>query len=71
VVPHVDKGVYFGLNEVAALIWNQLQKPRKVQEIRDAILRKYEVPMSNASANCSRYLENSPKMVHIRDATAT
>ena len=52
VVLHVDKGVYFGLNEVATLIWNQLQKPRKVQEIRDAILREYEV----SNEQCEREL---------------
>ena len=43
VILHVDKGLYFGLNEVGTLIWDQVQQPRKVQEIRDAILRKYEV----------------------------
>ena len=43
VVLHFDKGLYFGLNEVATLIWNQVQQPRKVQEICDAILGEYEV----------------------------
>jgi Coenzyme PQQ synthesis protein D (PqqD) len=43
VVLHFDKGVYFGLNEVGTLIWNQVQQPRKVQEICDAILGEYEV----------------------------
>ena len=43
VVLHYDKGLYFGLNEVGTLVWNQVQQPRKVQEIRDAILREYEV----------------------------
>jgi hypothetical protein len=43
VVLHFDKGLYFGLNEMGTLIWNQVQQPRKVQEIRDAILREYDV----------------------------
>ena len=43
VVLHYDKGLYFGLNEVGTLVWNQVQQPRKVHEIRDAILRVYEV----------------------------
>jgi Coenzyme PQQ synthesis protein D (PqqD) len=73
VVLHFDKGLYFGLNEVGTLIWNQVQQPRKVQEIRDAILREYEV----SNEQCERELltllgelsENG--LVQIRDATAT
>jgi hypothetical protein len=73
VVLHFDKGLYFGLNEVGTLIWNQVQQPRKVQEIRDAILREYEV----SNAQCERDLitllgelsENG--LVQIRDATVT
>ena len=43
VILHYDKGLYFGLNEVGTLVWKQVQNPRTVQEIRDAILREYEV----------------------------
>jgi len=73
VVLHFDKGLYFGLNEVGTLIWNQVQQPRKAQGIRDAILREYEV----SNEQCERELltllgelsENG--LVQIRDATAT
>src|ERR1700747_3257422 len=72
VVLHFDKGVYFGLNEVGTLIWNQVQQPRKVQEIRDAILREYEV----SDEQCERDLfallrELSDKgLVEVHDAKA-
>lgn len=72
VVLHFDKGLYFGLNEVGTLIWNQVQQPRKVQQIRDAILREYEV----SSEQCERDLfallgELSEKgLVEVRDAAA-
>jgi hypothetical protein len=52
VVLHYDKGLYFGLNEVGTLVWNQVQQPRKVQEIRDAILREYEI----SAEQCERDL---------------
>ena len=52
VVRHFDKGLYFGLNEVGTLIWNQVQQPRTVQETRDAILREYEV----SNEQCEREL---------------
>ncbi len=72
VVLHFDQGLYFGLNEVGTLIWNQLQQPRKVQEIRDTILREYEV----SNEECERDLfsllrELSDKgLVEVRDAQA-
>ena len=40
---NVKTGRYFGLDEVGALIWSLIQKPRTVNEIRDAILKEYNV----------------------------
>jgi hypothetical protein len=71
VVLHYDKGLYFGLNEVGTLVWNQVQQPRTVQEIHDAILREYEV----SGEQCERDLiallgQLSEKgLVEVRNAT--
>ena len=35
-------GEYYGLNEVAASIWKQIQEPRTVSEVRDALLAEYD-----------------------------
>lgn len=72
VVLHFDQGVYFGLNEVGTLIWNQVQQPRKVQEIRDAILREYEVSHEQCERDLFSLLrELSDKgLVEVHDATA-
>ncbi|NET08636.1 MAG: PqqD family protein [Symploca sp. SIO2B6] len=43
-------GVYYGLNSVGAMIWNLIQEPRKVNEIRDTILAKYKIE----SEQCDR-----------------
>jgi hypothetical protein len=70
VILHFDKGLYFGLNDVGTFIWNQIQKPQKVQDIRDAILLEYQV----SSEQCERDLltllgELSEKgLVEVRDA---
>ena len=40
---HLKAGVYYGLNDVGARIWSLLQEPRSVKEIRETILREYEV----------------------------
>ena len=43
IVLNMKSGVYFGMEQVAALIWNLVEKPRSVAEIRDAIMKEYEV----------------------------
>jgi hypothetical protein len=36
-------GVYYGLDTVGARIWNLIQEPRMVSEVRDILLEEYEV----------------------------
>jgi hypothetical protein len=43
VILHFDSGNYFGLNDVGTLVWRMIDQPRSVRELRDAILREYEV----------------------------
>jgi Coenzyme PQQ synthesis protein D (PqqD) len=39
----LNKGVYYGLDPIGAKVWSLLQQPRRVSEIRDAVLQEYEV----------------------------
>jgi hypothetical protein len=50
VILHLDEGVYYGLNEVGARVWQLVQKPLTVAEIVDAIVAEYEVER----AQCQR-----------------
>ena len=43
VILNLKSGAYYGLNAVGARIWNLLQEPRTVSEIRDTLLAEYEV----------------------------
>lgn len=36
-----DKGEYFGLNPVAASVWNQISVPCTLEMVRDALLAEY------------------------------
>src|SRR3954470_2490082 len=38
----MSDGEYYGLNEVAASIWQLIQEPRTVLEVRDALLVEFE-----------------------------
>lgn len=39
----LKSGIYYGLDAVGAQIWSLLQEPRTVEEIRDVLVREYEV----------------------------
>lgn len=43
VILDLKAGVYYGLNDVGARIWNLTQEPKTVNEIRGGILSKYLV----------------------------
>jgi hypothetical protein len=43
VILNLQDGVYYGLNDLGARIWNLLQEPRTVRKIRDILLQEYEV----------------------------
>ncbi len=40
---NLKTSTYFGLNTVGASIWKLIQEPKKVTEIRDAIIEEYDV----------------------------
>ena len=40
---NLKTSTYFGLNTVGASIWKLIQEPKKVTEIRDAIVEEYDV----------------------------
>jgi hypothetical protein len=40
---NLQNGVYYGLNPVGAHIWNLIQQPVTFGEVRDALLREYDV----------------------------
>jgi len=43
VILHVRSGKYYGLANVGARIWHLLQEPATVSDIRDVIMREYDV----------------------------
>lgn len=57
IVLNFQSGGYYGLNEVCTSIWNLIQEPKKVEEIRDAILEEYEVESEQCSQDLLRLLQ--------------
>jgi hypothetical protein len=45
-------GSYYGLDRVGVFVWDLLQEPRQISDIRDAIFAQYDVEL----AQCERDL---------------
>ena len=66
---NLKAGVYYGLNEVGTRIWKLIQEPRRVGELRDAILEEYEVEPDRCEADIiallQAFMENG--LIEVRD----
>jgi hypothetical protein len=62
--------VYYGLNPVGARIWNLLQRPRSVGELRDTILDEYAVESAQCERDLLELLEKmrSEGLIQVRSA---
>ncbi|MHB8383829.1 MAG: PqqD family peptide modification chaperone [Candidatus Binataceae bacterium] len=49
---NLKSGIYYGLDEVGATVWDLIASPRCVGEIRDALMQSYDVD----AAQCLRDL---------------
>lgn len=56
VILGMTDGVYYGLNPVGAFIWNQIQEPKKVEEIRDLILEEFDIGLDECEADLMELL---------------
>ena len=73
VILHLDRSVYFGLNEVGTIVWNQIQNPCTIREIRDAVVSEYEVSEDRCEQDVRELLAELLKqgLIEVRDATAS
>ncbi|NJK41360.1 MAG: lasso peptide biosynthesis PqqD family chaperone [Acaryochloridaceae cyanobacterium SU_2_1] len=57
VILNLKTGMYFGLNEVGASIWNLLKEPRLVSDILALIQQDYEVQASQCEQDVLALLQ--------------
>lgn len=64
--------VYYGLDPVGARIWNLLQQPRTVGDLRDALLAEYEVDEDRCERDLLGLLEKmrDEGLIQVRSAAA-
>ena len=68
----LKNSVYYGLDPVGARIWNLLQQPRTVSELRDALLAEYEVDAERCERDLLGLLEKMREegLIQVRSAAA-
>lgn len=56
-VLNLKNSVYYGLESVGAFVWNLVQRPRSVAELRDALLQEYDVEPGRCESDLLALLE--------------
>jgi len=52
----LDQGVYYGLNDTGSFLWNLMQKPVRVNEMRAALVEEFDVDADTAGKDLLRVL---------------
>jgi len=70
---NLKTSVYFGLNAVGASIWDLIQQPKTVTEIKDAILEEYDVEPGRCEADLLKLLQelSDHNLIEVKDGAAT
>lgn len=58
VILNLNSGVYYGLDPVGARVWELLQEARPLSEIRDQIVREFDVTAEQCEQDLAQLLKN-------------
>ena len=72
VILNLSSGVYYGLNEVGARIWQIIQAPCSLEKIQNALLEEYDVPPDVCKQEILKLLLElkNANLIEISDETA-
>jgi hypothetical protein len=54
---NLKNSVYYGMNPVGTHVWNLLKQPRKIADLRDAIVEEYDVDTDRCGRDMLELLE--------------
>ncbi len=68
VVLGLSESAYFGLKGAGAFLWEHIQTPLTVREMRDRMLEEYEVDSQQAEADLNNFLSElmEAKLIEVR-----
>jgi len=63
--------VYYGVDPVGARVWNLLQQPKSVGQLRDSLVEEYEVDSARCERDLLAFLEHMLKegLIEVKDPT--
>jgi len=72
VILDVNAGLYFSLDNVGAMVWQLIQQPRTVKDVRQAILDEFEVSADVCERDLTALLRDlaERRLIEIQDAAA-
>jgi len=72
VILSLKNGTYYGLDPLGAHIWELIQKPRPVLEVRDAILSEYDVSAEQCETDLIALLDEleSEGLIEVRNGAS-
>ena len=53
----MTEGVYYGLDEVGARIWDEMQEPISIEELLDRIVREYDVDLDRCERDLIQFCQ--------------
>lgn len=68
---NLKSGMYYGLNEVGARIWQLISEPKTVEEVYETVLKEYEVEPECLEQNLLDVLQQLADhgLIEVRDGT--
>lgn len=69
---NLDAGMYYGLNDVGARVWEMIQEPKPVSEIHATILEEYDVEPAEGKRDVLALLRElaNEGLIEVRDGPA-
>lgn len=70
VILNMQNGVYYGLDPVGARIWNLVQQPKRVADLRDAVVSEFDVEPARCETDLIELLQNllTEGLIELQDA---
>ena len=67
----LQTAMYYGLDQVGARIWELVREPTRVADIRDAIVREYEVDLERCERDVLDLLRHlaAEGLIEVKDGT--
>ncbi len=71
VILNMDRGMYYGLDEVGARIWKLIQQPQTLSQVRDVLIGEFQVTQDQCERDLLALIEQLSQagLVLVTDAS--